>query len=198
MNCKANTQKQQAYEFYNSYEWEKVTWPTFYQRVRLWWDETREEKIKVKTKNYNHRALRPSKWKWANEMNWYKEQPEPKASKTLFRNRLNGWYPKDKAILVWDEWLEVKKERQMAHPIISKPYIPQPKKERPVDENDFKINVTLSKEEAKIFRKEYVRMMEEIEWELTYTDEKTEVAGLNNKLAQLQKELSIFNSYNKK
>ena len=41
-------------------------------------------------------------------------------------------------------------------------------------------------------------MMEEIEWELTYTDEKTEVAGLNNKLIQLQKELSIFNSYNKK
>jgi hypothetical protein len=45
-----------------------------------------------------------------------------------------------------------------------------------VNENNFKINVTLSKEEAKVFRKEYIKMIEDIEWELTYTDEKTEVA----------------------
>jgi hypothetical protein len=40
-------------------------------------------------------------------------------------------------------------------------------------------------------------MIEDIEWELTYTDEKTEVAWLNEKLKRLQNELQIFNSYNK-
>ena len=32
---KTSTQKQQAYDFYNAYKGDKVTWPTFYQRVRL-------------------------------------------------------------------------------------------------------------------------------------------------------------------
>jgi hypothetical protein len=41
-------------------------------------------------------------------------------------------------------------------------------------------------------------MIEQLEWELTYTEEKTEVAWLNDKLTQLQKELMIFNCYNPK
>jgi hypothetical protein len=48
-----------------------------------------------------------------------------------------------------------------------------------------------------VFRKEYVRMIEQLEWELTYTEEKTEVTWLNKKLAQLQEELMYFNCYNK-
>lgn len=197
MFYKTSTQKQQAYDFYNSFEWEKVTWPTFYQRVRLGWDETREEKIVVKQRKQYHKEKCAPKGKRAKEMTWYLEQSEPKASKCLFRNRLNGGYPKEEAILIWDEWLAVKRERQIAHPIVAKPYTPKPKVIAQVNENNFKINVTLSKEEAKVFRKEYIKMIEDIEWELTYTDEKTEVAWLNEKLKRLQNELQIFNSYNK-
>ena len=195
---KENTKKQKAYEFYNSFEWDKVSWPTFYYRVRLWWEETWEENIRVKAKNQYHRRDNTPKGKRAKEMIRYSQQPEPRASKTLFRNRLNGGYPKEKAILIWNEWLQTRKERQIAHPIVAKPYTPKPKVIAQVDENNFKINVTLSKEEANVFRKEYIKMIEDIEWELTYTDEKTEVAGLNKKLAQLQEELQTFNLYNPK
>ena len=197
-NRKTDTKKQKAYEFYNSFKWDKVSWPTFYYRVRLWWEETWEENIKTKLKNQYHRRDYTPKGKWAKEMTRYSEQPEPKASKNLFRNRLNGSYPKEEAILMGDEWLRAKEKRKPKQYQPPKPYVPVKTVPKPVDENDFKINVTLSKEEAKVFRREYIKMIEQLEWELTYTDEKTEVAGLNNKLAQLQKELSIFNSYNKK
>lgn len=55
-----------------------------------------------------------------------------------------------------------------------------------MDENDFKIEITYPKEVARVFRKEYIRMIEEIEWELTYTDEKTEVFTMNKKLERLK------------
>lgn len=192
-----DTQKQKAYEYYNSYKWDKVAWPTFYQRVRLWWDESREERIKVKIKRQYNKKIAVPKWKWAKEMIWYNEHPEPKASKCLFRNRLNCGYWKEEAILIWDEWLKIKREKKKHCPQVQKTYTPKPKVVKPVDERDFKIEITLPKEEARVFREEYMRMVEQLEWELSYTEEKTEVVGLNKKIAQLQKELMIFNCYNK-
>lgn len=197
INCKTNTKKQKAYEFYNSFKWDKVSRPTFYQRVRLGWEDNWEEEIRVKTKNCNHKVARPAKWKRAVEINRYNEQPEPKASKTLFRNRLNGWYPKEEAVLMWERWAKVKEGKKSVKIQEYKPYIPPRIVKKEPDENDFKINITLSKEEARVFRKEYVKMIEQLEWELTYTEEKTEVAWLNEKLERLQNELQIFNSYNK-
>lgn len=79
---------------------------------------------------------------------------------------------------------------------MSKPYIPKPIEKKNVNEGDFKIEITYPKEVARVFRKEYVKMIEDIEWELTYTDEKTQIAELNNKLVQLEKEKDIFNSFN--
>lgn len=79
-----------------------------------------------------------------------------------------------------------------------KPYVPPKIVKKVPDENDFLIKITLPKEEARVFRKEYQRMIEELEWELTYTSEKTEVAEMNNKIVQLQKELMCFNLFNPK
>lgn len=152
--------------------------------------------IRIKTKGqYNRKPITP-KGKWAKEMTWYNEQPEPKASKSLFRNRLNCGYRKEEAILIWDEWLKVKREKKIYYPQVQKTYTPKPKVVKPVDERDFKIEVTLSKEEARVFRKEYLWMIEQVIDDLTYTEEKTEVAGLNKKLTQLQNELMCFNLYN--
>lgn len=197
-NRRPNTKKQKAYDFYNSYKWEKVSRPTFYYRVRSWWDDDREGLIKTKLRNLYRRRDCTPKGKWANEIIWYNEQPEPKASKTLFRNRLNGGYPKEEAILIGDKWTRAKEKRKPKQYHPPKPYVPVKTAPKVIDENDFKINVTLSKEEAKVFRKEYVKMIEQLEWELTYTEEKTEVVWLNNKITQLQKELAIFNCYNPK
>lgn len=130
-------------------------------------------------------------------MMWYNEQPEPKASKCLFRNRLNCGYRKEEAILIRDEWLKVKREKKTCCPQVRKTYTPKPKVVKPIDEGDFKIEITLPKEEARVFRKEYMKMIEQLERELTYAEEKTEIVGLNKKLAQLRTELMCFNCYNK-
>lgn len=190
---KDGTQKQKAYEFYNSYEWDKVTRPTFYQRVRSWWDGTWDEKIKVKLKNDKRRA---PKWKRAKELAWYETQPEPRASKCLFRNRLKGEYPKEEAILIGDERLKVKREKKVYYPQVQKVYVPKPKTVKPIDERDFKIEITYPKEVAQVFRKEYVKMIEQLEWDLTFIEEKTQIKELNSRLEQLKKERDIFNSYN--
>ena len=195
---KKDTQKQKAYNFYNSYKWNKVTRPTFYYRVRLGWEETREDKIRVKDKNHYIRRDYKPKGKRAMEMTWYNKQPEPKASKTLFRNRLNGGYAKEEAILIGDAWFSVRKWRKEISPQQYKPYVPIKKEIKKVDERDFKIEITYPKEVAKIFRKEYQKMIDDIEWELTYTEEKTQIAEMNEKLIRLQWELEIFNSYNRK
>lgn len=198
MYYKSSGLKEQAYEFYNSFEWEKITRPTFYQRVRLGWGESWEEKIRVKVKNQYRRRDNTPKGKRAVEMTWYNEQPEPKASKSLFRNRLNGGYQKEDAILMGEPWMAVRAKKK---PRISQPpkvYVPQKVVQKAPDENNFLIKVTLPTEEARVFRKEYQKMIEELEWELTYTSEKTEVKEMNDKLERLQKELAVFDSYNPK
>lgn len=58
------------------------------------------------------------------------------------------------------------------------------------------IKVTLSKEEAKVIREEYEKMISEIEDELTFVVEKTEISELNRRLESLYKELQMFNLYN--
>lgn len=196
MARKTDAVKQQAYDFYNSYKWPKVSWPTFYNRVRLGGEESWESKVKLKVPNqYRRREFTP-RGKWAEQMIWYNQQPEPKASKTLFRNRLNGGYPKEEAILMGDDWNIAKEKRKPKQYQPPKPYIPKKVVQKEPDESDFKIEITLSKEEAMVFRKEYVRMIEQIEWELTYTDEKTQISEMNKKLDRLHKELDIFNKYN--
>lgn len=89
-----------------------------------------------------------------------------------------------------------KKKPKVAQP--PKAYVPQKIVQKTPDENDFLIKVTLSKEEARVFRKEYQKMIEELEWELTYTSEKTEVKEMNARLERLLKELAVFDSYNPK
>lgn len=193
------TQKQTALDFYNAYEWEKVLRQTFYYRVRLGWKETREEKIKPKERTYVRKNTAPT-GKRAKEMTRYNDQPEPRISKQSFRNRLDLGYSKEDAILVW-EWREKvrgnkkTKQKPIQQP---KPYVPKKNIPKAPDERDFRIDITLSKEEARVFRKEYVNMIEQTEWELTYTEEKTQVSELNERLTRLKWELEIFNSYNKR
>ena len=91
----------------------------------------------------------------------------------------------------------MKQERKQTHPIVPKTYIPKRTQPVPEDENNFLIKITYPKEVARAFRKEYVRMIEEIEWELTYTSEKTEIVKMNKKLDSLRRELLVFNYYNK-
>lgn len=194
-NRKVDTQKSKAYEFYNSYKWEKVLWTTFYYRVRLGGEESWEDKIKIKQKEYHRRNTAP-KGKWAKEFTWYLTQPEPKATKSSFRNRLNLGYAKEKAILMWDERQKAREEKWDARFSPPKAYVPPKKEVLQINEDDFMIKITLSKEEAKVIREEYEKMISEIEDELIFVVEKTEISELNRRLESLYKELQTFNLYN--
>ena len=102
-------------------------------------------------------------------------------------------------MLTGELWQQAKERKKANAPVIvRKVYTPQYiKAEKKPDPNNFKIEITLSKEEAEVFRREYIKMIEDIERELTYTEEKTQVAALNTKLNSLYEELKIFNSYNR-
>lgn len=191
------TNKQKCLEFYNAWKWEKITFPSFYQKYNMWKGLlSMEEAIQAKKPTWRKKEYT---WKWEAEFKWYENLMEPKAKRGLFRGRLNSWYCKEEAALVWDAREEAKERKKQSYvPKQSRPYVPQRiKVEKKPDPNNFRIEITLSKEEARIFRKEYVKMIEDIERELTYTEEKTQIVELNNKLESLYEELKVFNSYNR-
>lgn len=187
------TKKQLCYDFYNSWKWPKITFNSFYQQYRG--GKSMEEAIQPRV--YTKRK-KPYSWVRAKEMERYDWAQEPKATKDSFRNRLILWYPKEKAVLVWEAWREAKAEKQRNTPVVvRKPVQRQPKTIKKEDLTRYMIDITYPKEVARVFRKVYQDMIAQIEWELTYTEEKTQVAELNDKLTRLEWELEIFNSYNK-
>lgn len=186
------TKKEECYEFYNSWQWPKISFNSFYQQYSHW--RSLEEAITPKT--YTRRKSYFGKW--AEENRRYDEAPEPKAEREWYRNRLNAWYPKEQAILVWEKRMEAREAKRKANPqIFKKPYPRQPRTPYKEDLTWYMINVTYPKEVARVFRKTYHDMIAQIERELTYTEEKTQVSELSDKLARLEWELEIFNSYNK-
>ena len=137
-------------------------------------------------------------WKRAEEMKRYETAPEPKAKREWFRNRLKDWYCKEEAVLVWEPREEAKLRKRKNNPIVVKKYVRVRADTIKKDSPDwYVIDITYPKEVARIFRKEYQNMIAQIEWELTYTEEKTEIAKLNDRLEKLNNELNIFNSYNR-
>lgn len=187
------TKKELCYEFYNSWNWPKITFGSFYQQYRS--GQSMEEAIQPKVYTKKKKSYC---WKRAEEMERYDNAPEPKTQREWYRNRLNAWYPKEKAILVWEEWAEVKAEKQRKYPVVvKKNFQRKPKVVKPEDLTQYMIDITYPKEVAMVFRKVYQDMIAQIEWELTYTEEKTQIVELNEKLERLEWELEIFNSYNK-
>lgn len=91
----------------------------------------------------------------------------------------------------------MKREKQQTQPQKNKAYVPQRRVPVVEDENNFLIKITYPKEVANVFRKEYVDMIDKLEWELTYTADKSEVVNMNKKIERLYGELSCFNSYNR-
>lgn len=190
------TKKQEALEFYNSYEWAKVSFNTFYQQCR--WDVDWNRIIKPKTQ-WRIRGKLNRKGRYKEEIEWRDEQPEPKTSLSLFRNRLNCGYSKEEAMLQWEEWQNLLKEKIGYRRITPKAYTPIYTK--PIEEefnaDMYRIDITYPPEVAKVFRREYLNLISEVENTLQDTEDKLLQHELCTKLDLLKAEVSIFNSYNK-
>jgi len=137
-------------------------------------------------------------------MRWFDSLKEPPMSRSIFYQRLKAWYSKDEALLDKESFDKLSRERNKSNKWISwyrisTNYISRLGEEEDEATRDFDdyIDITLTPEEARIFRKEYIKMIEDIERELTSLEEKTAIKEANAKLEKLKRELNVFNAYNK-
>lgn len=191
------TMKQKAMEFYNNYKWDKISFNSFYQLCRkdstAEWEAVIKPKVKVYKRKYT--------WRFAQEMEWYDNQPEPKASKAHFRNRLLLSFTKEEAIQMWDARLNIRKERAKTRKYYdySKSYTPTYswRKEKEFDADLYRIDITYPPEVAKVFREIYEELISETEQTIRDTTERELQLELETKLELLKAELGVFISYNK-
>lgn len=185
-------------EFYNNWKGPKVSFSTFYQCCRRKTDyRNRGEKI---TPKIRQKLWRDKGWLYYQEMLRYDAQPQPKAGDSLFRNRLRTGYSKEEAILIWDAWFEVRKEKRETNPNF-RPRTYVPKKTKVMEEYNrdpdiYRIDITYPKEVAQVFRREYERLISDTDELIYNTEDELLKLELNVKLEQLQAELSLFNKYN--
>lgn len=133
-------------------------------------------------------------------MLWYDEQPQPKASDTLFRNRIRTGYSKEEAILTWESWLELRREKRDNNPNF-RPHQYTPKKTKVLEEYNwdpdvYRIDITYPKEVAQVFRREYEKLISETDDLIYDTEDELLKLELNVKLEQLKAELQLFLSFN--
>lgn len=133
--------------------------------------------------------------RFAEEMNWWLEQPEPKPSKQRFQGRLLCWYKKEDAILTESNWLKVKKKAGRTW--LEKFYTPTYSSQRKQDvKSPVEINITYPNEIANVFRKEFSRIIDKIEWKIYWVEDRECIKELYTKLDLAKVELELFNLYN--
>ena len=207
--------RQKCWKFYQDYKGEKVSFNTLYQKAKTRKGEPLEELIKPTPRVFKprHNGV------FSKELYWYEEQPEPKATREQFNNRLHMGFPKEQAILTWeprDDLLimrELQRKRVGATPPSSNRLSSHSrmKEDDDFEPDYYRIDITYSKEEAEVFRNEYLNLIwrvkkeiEDIEQVLLITEERIEKiewelakVKLLNELDLLEAQLNIFNSYNK-
>ena len=188
--------KDRCIKFYNEYEWEKVYFTTFYSRVRLNPEWNMEDLIKPKTRGWTRKASGIFTGAYADEMRRWFLQPEPKSNKQVFYGRIRLGYPKEQAILTWDRRQSILEEKPIKKKTWYKCYTWTKQDAEREEEAYTWIDITYSKEEARVFRKEYQRIIDDLEWKLNMVDEKTLVKETNDKLELVKAELNVFNFYN--
>ena len=122
--------------------------------------------------------------------------PDPKPGKQAFYGRLCSGYTKEQAILTWDKRLAIMKSRGICGwPAKYTPTYSRFKEDEWVADYTW-IDITYTKEEARVFRKEFQSVIENLERDIQQTEDKECLKELNDKLELAKAELGLFNSYN--
>lgn len=189
--------KERCVKFYEERQWDnKVYFATFYHRVRANPDWNMADLILRKERKYRKGCQWVFTWAYANEMKWRYDQVEPKASKQTFYGRIKIWYSKEQAILTGEKWQKVLASKPIKKKSWYKCYLIAKQEVQQQEEDYTWIDITLSKEEAQVFRKEFLRVINDLERELKWLEEKTLIKETNDKLELVKAELNVFNSYN--
>ena len=177
-------------EFYDSYTWEKASYVTYIGRIKrsnlpveeailpwrlpITWEKNKEKWRKIREKDPVR--LFYDRYLW------------DKPSYRYYKEKVNAWMPMHEAI---------KKDRKRAD------YLRENKNKKKkiihtvklLDDSYFLIEITLPKEEAKVFRKIYEEKIQENEDKMLYS-ECDELIKLIKENDQLRKELKVFNKWN--
>lgn len=186
--------KAKCKEFYDAYEWERVAFATFYWRVKVHPDTPWE--ISVKFWEKEKKPPKINQGRYENEMNYWLSTKWDKPERHVFYGRLVRWYTKEEAILVGEKRNTVKREKPRAN--CAKPYTYKyTKKEQSTEEEDYTwIDITYPKEVARVFRKEFYNVIDNLEDSIRLATDKDDIRVLNDKLEFVKAELNLFNLYN--
>lgn len=172
----------QAYE---KYLWPKCSKTTYYKNIRAWMN------IIDALKPVPHEKRYPKQYKskrFIEELIWYSKQEWKKASRSRFYQRLYQWWSKEEAILL-NVPIHCKKVVWKSKQAYVRPITPIKK----VENEDVKyIKVAYTKEEARIFSREYENMISDLHDKYNATDDIIEAREINEKLEKLVKEYQIF------
>ena len=175
----------QIKQIYDKYLWEKCSITIFYKRIRQGVDPFKAV-LPVKRKQMEFRSTIRK-----DELERRRLQPEPKATREKFYWRLQKGRTKEEALPVIAHREHIRKIQTFKAPYI-RTYAKLTEKKA---EN---IDIRYSEEEAEIFKKEYERMIHDVENELFFCEEAEERHELKTKLSQIQSEFNVFISYNTK
>lgn len=182
----------QKAELYRKYLWPKCSKSTFYERMKKWMSF--QDAIKPIEYEIRYKTGKIKSHRFEGELAWYNEYEWPKPSRARFYQRLYQWWPKEEAIK-----LQVDKRHFFKKIKVNKnPYIKSntPLLNKVDDSDKYEIRITYSKEEAKVIRKEYINMIEDLEWKLHGIEDMQEAKEINSRLEKLEKEYEIFKNYN--
>jgi len=184
--------KSQIAELYEKYIWEKCSRTTYYKNIRAWMSPL--EALKKTPKEKRYKKWKISSVKFPKELERYYQQEWPKAKKDRFYQRLYQWRSKEEAIKV-DFWIHYTKLPKKKTPVYARPFkLPVIKKK---NKDYTEIRIRYSKEEWDVIKKEYERIIEEIEQQILYEEDVSSIRELNKKIDQLKAEYELFISYQK-
>lgn len=173
-------------DVYRNYLWEKCSLSVFYRRIREWLSPFEAVKKPAKVEFGVRSKL------YAEQLNRYKQQKEPKSSRNVFYARVQKWRPKEEAILIDPPKHERKKF------VYRTTRVAYESKEQRVDPSDSEIRITYHSDEAKVIADEYERLIETLEEQRNNTENPVEASNLRDRITKLNEEYKIFLSYNPK
>jgi len=140
---------------------------------------------------YKSKPVRSKKFQ--EELEWYKQYKWKKPSRARFYQRLYQWWTRDEAIK-----LDAPIHRKFKFPTKKicyvRPFMPAIKKKD--DKDYYEIKIRYSKEEANVIRKEYLRMMDDLEWQYHTMEDTQEAKEIYARLEKLKQEFGVFSMAN--
>ena len=184
--------KSEIAQAYKKYLWPKCSRTTFYINIKMWMSILEAIKPIGHEQRYKKNRIRTKKFE--QELKWYMEQEWEKATKNRFYQRLYQGWNKEDAIKIWGVANHKMTEKKIK-PSYQRPVV------LPLQKNvkeDSYIRISYTTEEAKVFRREYENMINELQEKYSETDDVIEAREINNKLERIIKEYQVFRLYNDK